>query len=138
MTYWESDGGDDRSLYISPYSADLNGVKRFPVAKSTGKMLSRPEDMIDAFNTHGTEILNDSGRRDLIIMDELGFMESKADTFKLAVMRHISGKIPVLGVIKPKKTEFLDAIRAMDDVEVLEVTVENRDEILKTLLNRSW
>jgi nucleoside-triphosphatase THEP1 len=51
-------------------------------------------------------------------------------------MRHISGNVPILGVIKSSRTEFLDAIRTHPKVIIREVTTENRDEILQWLLDR--
>jgi nucleoside-triphosphatase len=94
--------------------------------------------MVSVFDIHGTEILRNSGKFYVIVMDELGFMESKARIFQSAVMQHISGVIPILGVIKPVKTKFLDAVRSHSNVKVCEVTKDNRDAVLAWLLKQSW
>jgi len=138
MTYWILGGGEDRRLYISPYSEDTSGCLKHLVTESDGHSMTSPTDMASVFDEFGTAILNNSGKRDLIVMDELGFMESKANIFQNAVMQHIDGDTLVLGVIKPKRTEFLDGIRNHPNVEVLEVTIDNREDVLAILMNREW
>ncbi|MEG1584670.1 MAG: nucleoside-triphosphatase, partial [Anaerovorax sp.] len=57
-----------------------------------------------AFDTFGTKTLLDFKEIDLVIMDELGFMENEAYAFQKMVMTVLDGNIPVLGVIKPRNT----------------------------------
>lgn len=80
----------------------------------------------------------------LILMDELGVMESDAELFRDAVFKVLDGSLPILGVVKPKRTAFLDAIRAHERSQVIEVTDKNREalpsqiaEILRSLLTNS-
>ena len=134
VTYWEPGVDGSRSLYLSPYSEDLRTVNRYLVMRDVeGKPASR-EDAVNVFNEHGRRILSESGRRSIIIMDELGFLESKSLLFRQAVMERIQGNTPVLGVIKPVSTGFLDEIRAHKGVVIREVTVENREDSLQWLL----
>jgi nucleoside-triphosphatase len=137
MTYWGTGDENGRSLYLSPYDQDLHPAERYFIACDLDHRLSRTANMADVFDKHGTEILLDSGKRDVIVMDELGFMESKAKSFQNAVMRHISGRVPILGVIKNIQTEFLNTIRTHPNVEICEITVENRDGALESLLRRN-
>jgi len=134
MTYWEPTGNGGRSLYLSPFSTDAHSVSRLHIAYDCESGLVPEEGMTDVFDVHGTEILNASGRRGVIVMDELGFLESKAAVFQQAVLRHISGSVPILGVIKPIKTKFLDVIRSHPGVVVREITPDNRDAALDWLL----
>jgi len=92
--------------------------------------------MASVFDIYGSEMLHASGKHNIIVMDELGFFESKAFVFQRAVMQHIYGDVPILGAIKPKQTEFLNTIRAHPNVDVREVTMENREAILTWLLER--
>ena len=141
ITYWEPAFGVDRMLYLSPYSTDVQSVKRYLVTSDYEHKLSRTEKIekiVSVFDTHGTEILRNSGKLDVIVMDELGFMESKAKNFQNVVMQHISGVVPILGVIKPAQTEFLNAIRSHSSVKICEVTVDNRDAVLAWLLKQNW
>ena len=58
--------------------------------------------------------------------------------FQAAVLSALDGKLPVFGVIKPRSTPFLDAVRSHPKVQVLEVTPETRDDLLQQLLSRSF
>ncbi|MBR4869427.1 MAG: hypothetical protein IKU12_01455, partial [Oscillospiraceae bacterium] len=58
--------------------------------------------------------------------------------FQAAVLSALEGPLPVLGVIKPRSTPFLDAVRSHPKVRVLEVTPETRDALLQQLLNQSF
>lgn len=83
-----------------------------------------------AFDEIGTLILTSCPiNAKLIIMDELGLMESEAKKFQKAVIGTLDGSLPVLGVIKPKHSDFLDAIRSHEKSLVYEVTKDNREEL---------
>ena len=85
------------------------------------------------FDTHGVDILRHSLGADLIVMDELGFMEDEATAFKQAVISVIEGPTPVLGVLKKKDTPFLNQIRNHNQVYMFEVTLANRDVVFEAL-----
>lgn len=82
------------------------------------------------FNTLGVNILEDSlkSEKSVIIMDELGFFETQAVEFQESVFKCLRSAKPVLGVIKPLSSNFLNQVRSETEVEVLEVTVANREE----------
>lgn len=84
----------------------------------------------EAFDAAGTAILSEtpSGTK-LLLMDELGLMEAGAARFQKAVLLALDGALPILGVVKPKHSAFLDAVRAHPRSVVLTVTPENRDEL---------
>ncbi|MBP8639842.1 MAG: hypothetical protein KBI01_02930 [Oscillospiraceae bacterium] len=65
----------------------------------------------------------------LILMDELGVMESDAELFKSAVFDVLNSSSSVLGTIKPKQTDFLNAIRAHKRSIVFEINQQNRDSL---------
>ena len=134
ITFWET--GDDFGgrLYISPFSSDLRHEEKYLIVDRDKRNRGLPEEVARVFDVHGCEILADSGKCDVIVLDELGFFESNAADFHKSVMRLLSGDVPVLGVVKPMQTEFLDSIRAHPDVEVWEVTAENRNAVLERLL----
>lgn len=84
----------------------------------------------ETFETIGVQILQNclKSNSDLILMDELGHFESQAPLFQKLVHQCLSSPIPVLGVIKPRRTPFLDSIRQRTDVQVVTITPENRDD----------
>jgi nucleoside-triphosphatase len=68
-----------------------------------------------------------SASEGLVVMDELGFLELEAPRFQQAVFAALRGPHPVLGVLRSAHNDFLDAIRALDNVEVIEVRQDNRE-----------
>ncbi len=93
----------------------------------------RSEDAADRFNILGCRILSEQPDAGLIIMDEIGYREQNADRFIGRVMELLDGDTPVFGVLRLCDRYPVTAIRARDDVEIIEVTAENRDELANTL-----
>jgi nucleoside-triphosphatase THEP1 len=137
VTYWEPLPDGKRNLFLAPFRTDKPDKQRYLIAPDDGRGLVFSENTIRAFEEYGCEILNNCGKYDYIIMDELGFLETKAAGFRQAVMHHISGDVPILGVIKASQTDFLTAIRTHPKVIVREVTVENRNEVLTWLQSQN-
>lgn len=94
------------------------------------------ESFPEIFNRVGGSLLEEAKQCSLIIMDELGFMESEAFDFQEKVMEILDGDIPVLGVIKPKKTPFLDRVRSHPGVCIFGVIPDNREDVLLQLKER--
>lgn len=70
----------------------------------------------------------------LIVIDEIGKMELLSPQFQAAVEKALDADNPVLGTVTLARHPFAQKIKARDDVKIIEVTKENRDEILKALL----
>jgi len=138
VTFWEQGEDDRMNLYLSKYCGQTSSEKRYLAARNNIDKSRHSEDLTNVFNVYGTEILSGSGNCDVIVMDELGFLETKAQAFQQAVATRISGDVPILGVIKPARTAFLDAIRDDPRVEIREVTEANRAAVLAWLLERNW
>ena len=73
---------------------------------------------------------------DLVVIDEVGPMELYSDAFKRAVLRALdSGRI-VLGTIHYRvRSGFTDMIRKRGDVNIIEVTYENRARLPREIAN---
>ncbi len=72
---------------------------------------------------------------DVIVMDELGWMEEDAEAFKNAVFACLDGEIPVLGVVKRRPGQpFLDAVRRHPRVLIVEIDEDSRDGAFERLL----
>lgn len=90
------------------------------------------------FDSIGSKLLKKDSLRDvdILIMDELGFMEREAYQFQEAVVNCVKEIEPsILGVIKPKDTLFLNGIRKNNHVKVIEVTTDNREEKLQEVVS---
>lgn len=88
------------------------------------------------FDEYGKSILAEAcHRHQIVVMDELGFMEEKAYIFQKMVFQCLDAGAIVLGVIKPIRNHFLDKIRERSDVVVVEIQMENRDNIYWKLVD---
>ena len=63
----------------------------------------------------------------VILMDEIGIMESSSEEFCSAVLSLLDSKVPVIAAIKDKHTAFLDAVRSHPNCKCFCVSAENRD-----------
>jgi len=72
----------------------------------------------------------------LIVMDEIGRMELCSPAFTRAVQRALDCPVPVLGTIQDRTNEFLDAVRARDDVEIVTITDSNRETAREIVLSK--
>ena len=123
-----------------------------PVSAPAGSCLAEPEDRIEiseaarrqaAIDPHA-EVRTEkvSAVRDaiagsrLILLDEIGRMELCSEAFQDAVVAALDSPKPVLGTIQARRNAFLDAVRGRDDVELLHVTEQNRDEMKTMVLSK--
>ena len=90
----------------------------------TGETLS-----VATMEPHGVRA-DPAGRRSLLLMDELGFLERCSPVFQRAVFTLLDGPAPVLGVLRRhEKSPFWGPVSRRADVRLLPLTVENRAEI---------
>ena len=114
--------------YVYLYPCKRNAAtERFTVAYRDGAGYYQADPKV--FDEAGVAALTDLQGADLVLMDELGFMENEAYLFQDRVMEVLDGDIPVLGVIKQQDTPFLIRVKTHPGVMVLEVTGSNRDQI---------
>ena len=91
----------------------------------------------EAFNTLGVRYIREARPGGILIMDELGFFESQAESFTDAVLAALSGDIPVIAAVKSRRdVSFLNAVRSQPRAEVFYITPENRDVLYERLLPR--
>lgn len=92
---------------------------------------------LDAFIVLGVRYIEEAKPNGIIVMDELGFFEAKADDFTAAVLHALAGDVPVIAAVKSRTdVPFLNAVRAAPRAEVFYITPENRDELYEKLLPR--
>ena len=92
---------------------------------------SRPVPDIEAFDRAGKMLTDmDISDCDMLIMDELGFMERDAHVFTDAVPAMLDRGIRTVGVLRNKPDgPFWDMLHERDDTVILTVDEENRDDI---------
>lgn len=95
---------------------------------------------IEVFETVGVSLLTFKEKPEIIVMDELGFMEALAIRFQTRVLEILDEDVPVIGVVKNRPEPFLQKVMSHPSVKIMEVTEENRGSVyaeLKEMFGRS-
>ena len=124
-------------IYIHPASVPVT-ERVYAEANCIGTCDSRTHrPNLDAFETLGVRYIEAARPDGIIVMDELGFFEAKAEGFTAAVLAALAGDIPVVAAVKSRRdVPFLNAVRSAPKAEVFFITPENRDGLYETLLPR--
>lgn len=72
----------------------------------------------------------------VIILDEIGKMECFSPKFIEAAERALDSPNIVIGTITLGGTDFIQKVKERPDIEIIEVTPENRDALPQLILNR--
>jgi nucleoside-triphosphatase len=93
------------------------------------------------FNTKGVEILQNSfDNREVFILNEIGFLESKASRFTEEVIKLLDSSKVVIALVKGISCSYIDLVLARKDIKLFEVNEENRktmkDAIVELL--KAW
>ena len=124
-------------IYIHPTGQPI-AEREYTEANCIGTCDSRTHrPNLDAFNVLGVRYIEEAKPEGIIVMDELGFFEAKAEAFTAAVLHALAGDVPVIAAVKSRTdVPFLNAVRAASRAEVFYITPENRDELYEKLLPR--
>jgi len=124
-------GSGDPNIYMCP--ARQGGEKEAFRVAGLGEGYSAETHVrggmvcdIEAFESGGARLITESNNADLIIMDELGYLESDAPKFKKAVLDAIAGNIPILGVVRLGDIPWHKDIKLNHSVTLIDVNMENR------------
>ncbi len=74
--------------------------------------------------------------KNIIILDEIGKMECFSEVFKRAALGALDSKNVVVGTITFGGDEFILGIKRREDIEIHEVTPENRDMLPEMILQK--
>ena len=119
-TFWKY--GDYRTLHMRNL---WDNTSVMIATEETGRLRPVPE----AFDTFGKKLVEESGKGDITVLDELGRLELRSPDFCAAVLKRLQDIRPVIAVIKPEHNEFLDAVRSITNTVIIEVTPEKRESI---------
>ena len=73
-------------------------------------------------------------QKDIIIIDEIGPMEILSDRFCKAVLEILDSDALVLGTIVRRRTDFTEAVKTHPNVQVIEITRANHDQVVAQIL----
>jgi nucleoside-triphosphatase len=71
---------------------------------------------------------------DYVIVDEIGKMELFSEDFREAVTKAIESDKPLVGSVMRSHNHWVDDLKALPTVTVLEVTRENREQIVPLVM----
>jgi nucleoside-triphosphatase len=75
-------------------------------------------------------------RADLYVIDEIGKMEILSPSFQTQVIELLAQPINLLASITKRGNGFVDQIKQRSDVEIIEVTRKNRDDLPEELAQK--
>lgn len=86
------------------------------------------------FDTLGAACLTNVPPEALVVMDELGFLESQASRFTQAVLEALDGPAQVIAAVKNRPdVPFLQAVLAHPKALVFRLTLDNRPEVFQQI-----
>ncbi|MBM4055375.1 MAG: AAA family ATPase [Planctomycetes bacterium] len=71
-----------------------------------------------------------------VILDEIGKMECFSGVFKQAALHALDSPNIVIGTITFGGDEFIQEIKKRNDIEIIEVTMENRDSLPEIIVQK--
>ena len=89
----------------------------------------------DVFNGLGCALLEAARDDGMIVMDEIGYMEDRAEKFCRAVAVAFDGDIPVLASIKDtdRRSEHIQRILAHPKAQVFRLNPDNREDVYEEI-----
>lgn len=124
------------NLLEEQYEPEIEGDQEYDDIVIHGKGPGVWQASLHVFNDKGVQALLQALHQKSypVIMDELGVFEEQALPFQQAVFTLLRSPLPVLGVIKNKKSHFLDTIRNHEQSYILPYTSRKRQSIKQALL----
>ena len=136
-------------FYTRRLEADANGLHPVYLQPAGEEARYTPENLIGVcdrrarnpklavFDTLGVSCVRSARPGSILVMDELGFLESGAEDFTAAVLDALAGDIPILAAVKNRPdVPFLHSVLSAEKADVFLITTENRDELYDLLLPR--
>ena len=122
----EEDADGNATVYIHPAVGEYTYSERNAVGLSSSKgAVAYPE----IFESEGVKLLSGIPAGSVVLMDELGFMESQAAKFCEMVMKVLNEPYYVIAAVKTMNTPFLESVRTHKMGSVYLVTADNRDSL---------
>lgn len=94
----------------------------------------RFDSRIEVFDRYAPKLRTPVPAGSIILLDELGFMESQAKEFCAAVLELLDGDVPVIAAVKYKDTAFLQEVRSHPKAKCFWIDAQNRDALYEEVL----
>lgn len=133
ITKKESEGSDG---FCPVYIHRCGEPRRFSPENLIGKCKSGCSKAFpDAFDRFADKL--DFPYDGVIVLDELGFLESNSPVFTGAVLRLFDQAPLLIAAVRDKQTPFLDAVRAHPRAVCYPISEQNRDALTAQLLKET-
>lgn len=135
--YWvditrDKENGNVRIFDLTSLYEEDKGNVFFKKDDSTG--ISKLN--IDVINIKGVEILQKCfDKTEVFVLNEIGFLESKALSFTKEVVRLLDSPKIVIALVKGVSCPYIDSMLSRDDIELFRITEENKSEMKKKIIN---
>jgi nucleoside-triphosphatase len=112
--------------------ADIN----FPAAAGSDRVGKYGLDL-SKLETVGVAAVRDAMHsRQIVVIDEIGPMEIRSAAFRDAVNEAFDSDSPILATVVARSLPFPDSVKGRSDVSVIDVRPDNRDRLVRELLDR--
>ncbi len=96
---------------------------------------------IDVFNTKGVEMIQKSFKnREVFVLNEIGFLESKAYRFTKEINNLLDSPKIVIALVKGVSCPYIDSILSRKDIKLFNINEKNKNEAKHKILEllREW
>jgi len=109
------------------------------ISQPTGPQVGKYRVNLSGLDQVGVKAIQDALETvDIVVIDEIGPMELFSSRFKQAVRDVLDSDKAALGVVHYRTRETLiDSIKKRGDVEIIEVSVANRDSLHNAIIQRA-
>jgi nucleoside-triphosphatase len=106
--------------------------------------VGRKEPTVGRYSVHvaefeelvSTQLDPESSPADLYVIDEIGRMELLSPRFRNKVVDLLARPSNILATIAKRGKGFIEQLKARNDIELIEVTRENRDRLVEEIMRR--
>lgn len=108
------------------------------IRQSSGPQVGKYRVNLDDLKNVGVNSIFDAIKdADVIVVDEIGPMELFSQEFRETVLKAVNSSKPLLATIHFKvQNPLIDTIKTRDDAEILEITIENRENMHNIIINK--
>ena len=124
--------GQTKGYYLHSLNPMNEYENNSPISIRVG--LQKNKSIPETYETLGVKILKELQGDGIILLDEIGKLENKAFIFQQEVFKCLDKYKQVIGVLQKTNSPLVEAISKREDVVVLTVTKENRDEIPQKII----
>ena len=126
------EGGQRKGFKIRTLDGE-EGILAHKGIKSAYRVGSYGVNLRDLDNLAWSSVKRAVEGKEVVVIDEIGKMELYSKKFREAVIEALGIPKPVVATIGAQHHKFLDRIKARDDVELITITLDNRDKLAEEI-----